>query len=56
MLVRNQADMNRRVRIPGADEHQGPMELRRQVLDAMREGAPDGYEESVRRYYEGLLR
>jgi hypothetical protein len=52
----NQADMNRRVRIPGADEHQGPMELRRQVLDAMREGAPDGYEESVRRYYEGLLR
>jgi len=44
------------VRIPGADEFEGPMELRRRLLDAMREGAPEGYQESVRRYYEELLR
>ncbi len=44
------------VRIPGADEFEGPMEMRRRLLDAMREGAPRGFEESVRRYYEELLR
>jgi hypothetical protein len=44
------------VRIPGAEEFEGPMDLRRRLLDAMREGAPEGYGESVRRYYEELLR
>lgn len=44
------------VQIPDADQFEGPMEMRRRVLDAMREGAPRGYEEAVRRYYEGLLR
>jgi hypothetical protein len=32
------------------------MEMRRRLLDAMREGAPSGYEDAVRRYYEELLR
>lgn len=49
-------DNRRRVRIHGADEYQGPAELRRQVLDAMREDAPPGYEDALRRYYEELLR
>ena len=49
-------DFREPVRIPGAEEFSGPMERRRRLLDAMREGAPDGYEESVRRYYEELLR
>ncbi len=44
------------VRIPGAEEFEGPSDLRRRLLDAMREGAPEGYSESVRRYYEELLR
>ena len=44
------------VRIPGAEEFEGPMEMRRRLLDAMRENAPAGYEEAVRRYYEELLR
>ena len=44
------------VRIPGAEEFEGPMEMRRRLLDAMRESAPAGYEEAVRRYYEDLLR
>jgi hypothetical protein len=30
--------------------------LRDELLDAMREGAPSGYDEAVRRYYEELLR
>lgn len=49
-------DFRRRVEIPEADAFEGPMEMRRRLLDAMREGAPAGYEESVRSYYEDLLR
>jgi hypothetical protein len=49
-------DFREPVRIPGADEFEGPMEMRRHLLDAMREGAPSGYEDAVRRYYEELLR
>jgi hypothetical protein len=30
--------------------------LRDALMDAMREGAPDGYDEPVKRYYEELLR
>jgi hypothetical protein len=47
-------ELGRPVDIP--EDHEGPMELRRRVLDAMSETAPSGYAESVRRYYEGLLR
>ena len=42
--------------IPDADQFEGPMEMRRRLLDAMREAPPEGYEDAVRRYYEGLLR
>ncbi len=38
------------------EDHEGPMEARRRLLDAMSEDAPPGYGEAVRRYYEGLLR
>lgn len=44
------------VHIPGAEEFAGPAARRRQVLDAMRDRAPAGWEDAVRRYYEGLLR
>lgn len=50
------SDSRRPVDIPNADQFEGPMEMRRRLLDAMRESAPRGYEEAVRRYYEGLLR
>jgi hypothetical protein len=49
-------DPRRPVRIPDADQFEGPMEMRRRLLDAMREAPPAGYEDAVRRYYEGLLR
>lgn len=44
------------VRIPGADEFSGPVQMRRRLLDAMREPAPQKYESAVERYYEELLR
>lgn len=49
-------DFRQAVDIPDADQFEGPMEMRRRLLDAMREQAPRGYEDAVRRYYEGLLR
>lgn len=44
-----------RVQIPGANEREGSG-MRRALLDAMRRGAPPGYEEAAARYYEELLR
>src|SRR5690606_34732140 len=52
----SQPDFRRPVEIPDADQFEGPMERRRRLLDAMREAPPRGYEDAVRRYYEGLLR
>ncbi len=47
---------DRRVEIPRAPAESGGVDRRRLVLDGMREGAPSGYEQAVRRYYEELLR
>jgi hypothetical protein len=44
------------VRIPGADEFSGPVQMRRRLLDAMREQAPAEFKSAVERYYEELLR
>jgi hypothetical protein len=44
------------VRIPDGSDFVGPAERRRRVLDAMRDDAPGGFEEAVRRYYEAILR
>jgi hypothetical protein len=44
------------VRIPGADEFNGPVQMRRRLLDAMREQAPPEFKSAVARYYEELLR
>lgn len=52
----SEPDFRRPVDIPDADQFEGPMEMRRRLLDAMRESPPPGYEDAVRRYYEGLLR
>jgi hypothetical protein len=49
-------EVSGRVRIRDRSDFEGPMELRRRLLDAMHDAPPDGYEESVRRYYESLLR
>ncbi|MBO6937241.1 MAG: DUF4175 family protein [Deltaproteobacteria bacterium] len=51
-----QPDYRRRVSIPEAREDAEAARRRRRILDAMRNGAPEGYEDAVRRYYEELLR
>jgi hypothetical protein len=44
------------VRIPGADDSRAPREWREDLMEAMREQAPERYREEVRRYYEELVR
>jgi len=44
------------VRIPGADEYRAPREWREELMEAMREQAPDKFRDEVRRYYEELVR
>jgi predicted transcriptional regulator len=45
-----------KVEIPGAEAHKVPEEFRKDLLDAMRQGAPDRYEGEVKRYYEELVK
>jgi hypothetical protein len=44
------------VRIPGTDESTAPRAWRQELLDAMKEKAPERYRDDVRRYYEELVR
>ena len=45
-----------KVRIPDADEYQAPEAFRRELLDAMKDDAPENYRELVKRYYRSLVR
>ena len=49
------AENRARIEIPG-ERGSGASDLRQKLLDAMRNRAPRGYEQNVRRYYEELLR
>ncbi len=51
-----QGNMNEDVEIPDADQHQAPREFRKDIMDAMKEGAPEKYKDQVKRYYEELVR
>jgi hypothetical protein len=44
------------VRIPGSDESSAPRAWRQELLDAMKEKAPERYRDEVRRYYEELVK
>jgi len=45
------------VRIPGADEYRPPEKFREDILEAMKkDGAPNGFGDMVRRYYEELIK
>ena len=41
--------------IPGRDANKNPVEMRKQILKAMREGSPKDYEELIRDYYKRLV-
>jgi hypothetical protein len=44
------------VRIPDADASKAPREWRQELMEAMREKAPEKFRDEVRRYYEDLVR
>ncbi|MGA9523461.1 MAG: DUF4175 family protein, partial [Myxococcaceae bacterium] len=45
-----------KVEIPDEDQYQAPREFRKDILDAMKQGAPEKYKDQVKRYYEELVR
>ena len=45
-----------KVEIPDEEQYQAPKEFRRDLLEAMKQGAPDKYKEQVKRYYEELVK
>jgi hypothetical protein len=45
-----------KVEIPGAEAHRVPEEFRRDLMEAMRQAAPERYRGEVQRYYEELVR
>ncbi|MDF1566136.1 MAG: hypothetical protein P1V51_24100 [Deltaproteobacteria bacterium] len=44
------------VEIPDAEAYKAPEAFRKELLEAMKEGAPDRYQDQVKRYYEELVR
>ncbi len=44
------------IRIPGADEYKAPEHYREELLEAMKKGKPEGFDEQLRRYYEELAK
>lgn len=49
-------DLGDGVRIPGADEYRAPEKFREDILEAMKQRAPQGFDDQVRRYYEELIK
>jgi hypothetical protein len=45
-----------KVNIPGAEAYKVPEEFRKDLLDAMKQGAPERYKGEVQRYYEELVK
>jgi len=45
-----------KVKIPGADDHETPEAFRKELMDAMKEKAPEQYRDQVKRYYEALVK
>ncbi|HZZ86317.1 MAG TPA: DUF4175 family protein [Anaeromyxobacteraceae bacterium] len=45
-----------KVEIPGAEAYKAPEEFRKDLLDAMKQGAPERYQGEVKRYYQELVK
>jgi len=45
-----------KVEIPDAEASRGPAEFRKELLEAMKQAAPEKYKERVRQYYEELVK
>ncbi|HLL55099.1 MAG TPA: DUF4175 family protein [Myxococcaceae bacterium] len=51
-----QNQSQQKVEIPDEDQFQAPKEFRKDLLEAMKQGAPDKYRDQVKRYYEELVK
>ncbi|HEY0838729.1 MAG TPA: DUF4175 family protein, partial [Vulgatibacter sp.] len=49
-------DGREKVAIPGADQYKAPEEFRKEILDAMKRGSPEGFQENVRDYYQEIVK
>jgi len=49
-------DGKEKVAIPGADQYKAPEEFRKEILDAMKKGTPEGFQENVRDYYQEIVK
>lgn len=47
---------NQKIEIPEEDPSANPREFRKDVMDAMKQGAPDRYREQNKKYYEELVK
>jgi hypothetical protein len=45
-----------KVEIPDEDQAAGSREYRKDVMDAMKQGAPDRYKDQNKKYYEELVK
>src|SRR5690606_1143902 len=45
-----------KVAIPSADQYKVPEEFRKDILEAMKQDAPDAFKEQVKGYYEEIVR
>ena len=45
-----------KVEIPDEDPNTAPREFRKDVMDAMKQGAPDRYKDQNKKYYEELVK
>ncbi|PTL81380.1 DUF4175 family protein [Vitiosangium sp. GDMCC 1.1324] len=52
----NGRDPRDKVEIPDEEAYQAPKEFRKDLLDAMKQGAPEKYRDQVKRYYEELVK
>jgi hypothetical protein len=52
----NGSQSTEKIEIPDQDQFQGPKELRKDLMDAMKQGTPDRYRDQVKQYYEELVK
>jgi Domain of unknown function (DUF4175) len=52
----SRGNMNEKVEIPDEDPNAAPREFRKDVMDAMKQGAPDRYRDQNKKYYEELVK
>ena len=53
---RGRGNQNEKVEIPDEDPNAAPREFRKDVMDAMKQGAPDRYKDQNKKYYEELVK